>query len=161
MRPRLDLSRLLQSLPLFSDLDAGRLARLSAACNEVRVARHKYLVLVDKHTILAELNQDTSFARRMLAGLAMRVHTLMEDIETVSIHNAQQRVIWYLLNLPRNGNRACFSIRKSIVASKLSVAPSTLTRTLQMLVEARLISVSGPEVVVHDWPALEYRLRHG
>ncbi|MGT2457211.1 Crp/Fnr family transcriptional regulator [Cupriavidus basilensis] len=115
------------------------------------------LILLDKKDIFAAIDRDPSFARRMLAGLSMRLHTLVQDIETVNLHNSQQRVIGYLLNGPREGNLTRFAVNKNLIASKLGLSPATLSRTLQRLSEAALISVAGPEVVIHDIQALQRR----
>jgi hypothetical protein len=35
------------------------------------------------------------FARRMLAGLSMRLHGLIQDVEDYSLHSSTQRVIGF------------------------------------------------------------------
>ncbi|WP_454725696.1 MULTISPECIES: Crp/Fnr family transcriptional regulator [Cupriavidus] len=115
------------------------------------------LILLGKKDIFAAIDRDPSFARRMLAGLSMRLHSLVQDIETVNLQNAQQRVIGYLLNRPREGNLTRFAVNKNLIASKLGLSPATLSRALQRLSEAALISVAGPEVVIHDVQALQHR----
>ena len=53
---------------------------------------------VAKETIYAELQKDYSFGRKMLAGMAMRTHQLMTDVEAYSLHSGTQRVIGYFMH---------------------------------------------------------------
>jgi CRP-like cAMP-binding protein len=49
------------------------------------------------------LETDPLFARRMLAGLSMRLHSLVQDVETYSLRSSAQRVVGYLLqHCPQN-----------------------------------------------------------
>ena len=119
------------------------------------------LIWIDKSDIYAAIDRDPSFARRMLAGLSLRLHMLVQDIETVSLQNAAQRVIAYLLNQPREGDRTSFAFNKVHIASKLGLTPETLSRLLQQLMQAGLISVDKLDVTIHDVQALEQRLYSG
>lgn len=116
------------------------------------------LIWIDKQDIYAAIDRDASFARRMLAGLSVRLHTLVKDIETVNLQNATQRIIAYLLNQPREDGATCFPFNKSVIASKLGLTPETLSRLLHQLTDAGLISVDGKRVFIPDVAALEQRM---
>ena len=40
-----------------------------------------------------ELERDHNLCRKMLAGMAMRLHQLMTDVEIVFLHSGKQRII--------------------------------------------------------------------
>lgn len=117
------------------------------------------LVWVTKPAIDAALDVHPQLARRMLVGLSARLHTLMRDIETVKLQSAHERLIGYLLSLPRKLDRARFPCSKSLVASKLGLAPATLSRVLQQLIRDGLILVEGRDVVIPSATALQRQLQ--
>ncbi len=55
------------------------------------------LLHVSKQAVLDELERDHNLTRKMLAGMAMRLHQLMNDVESYSLHSGKQRIIGYLL----------------------------------------------------------------
>lgn len=116
------------------------------------------LLWVDKYDICTAIGQDSSFAMRMLAGLSVRLHSLVQDIETVNLQNAMQRIIGYLLSQPRIEGQMRFPFNKSIIASKLGLTPETLSRLLAQLSAEGLISVEGKGVQIHDLDALEQQM---
>jgi len=102
------------------------------------------------------LETDPLFARRMLAGLSMRLHSLVQDVETYSLRSSAQRVVGYLLQqCPQDG--ACegsFDISlptsKQVIASRLNLTPETLSRIFHDLSTTGLISVSGKQITIND-----------
>lgn len=125
---------------------------------EAQALEDSLLIWIDKQDIYAAIDHDPSFARRMLAGLSVRLHTLVKDIETVNLQNAMQRVVAYLLSQPREDGQTRFPFNKSIIASKLGLTPETLSRLLHQLADAGLITVEGKRVHIPDVAALEQRL---
>lgn len=117
------------------------------------------LVWVGKPAIDAALDIHPHLARQMLLGLSSRLHTLMRDIETVKLQSANERLISYLLSLPRRLDRARFPCSKSLVASKLGLAPATLSRALRQLIRDGLILVEGRDVVIPNTTALQRQLQ--
>jgi CRP-like cAMP-binding protein len=124
---------------------------------EAQALEDSLLIWIDKQDIFAAIDRDPSFARRMLAGLSVRLHTLVQDIETVNLQNAMQRIVAYLLSQPRINGQTQFPFNKSIIASKLGLSPETLSRLLAQLSGEKLISVDGKHVLLHDLDALEQR----
>ncbi|MEX8518289.1 MAG: Crp/Fnr family transcriptional regulator [Leptothrix sp. (in: b-proteobacteria)] len=55
------------------------------------------LLTVAKAAVLAEIEHDSRFALRMLAGISRRLHGLVHDVEAYALHSGVQRVIGYLL----------------------------------------------------------------
>jgi len=114
------------------------------------------LLQVSQDIIFELLATDTSFARRMLAGLGMRLHSLIQDVESYSQRSSTQRVIGYLLqHCPAEeeadgGVEIVLPTSKQIIASRLSLTPETLSRILHDLTEAKLIDMQGKRITIRD-----------
>lgn len=129
----------------------------------VQAVADTMLLHVAKHAVLGELAHDPQFARRLLSGLARRVHGLVRDVEDYSLRSGQERVIGYLLadaaDITPNGKpvEVHLSPGKSVIASRLNMTPEHFSRILHDLGAAGLIEVNGRAVRIPD---LE-RLRAG
>ena len=55
------------------------------------------LLYIPREIVFQELERDPRFVRRIIAGLSSRLHRLMSDLESDSLHSGTQRVIGYLL----------------------------------------------------------------
>ena len=119
------------------------------------------LLHIGRHAVIDLLEEDTSFSRRMLAGLSMRLHTLVQDVESYSLRSTTQRVIGFLLQHGSDdgqgegrspGGDATFALptSKQVVASRLSLTPETLLRIFHDLSVAGLITVHGKQITIHD-----------
>lgn len=115
------------------------------------------LLHIAKSAVFAEIEHDPKFARRMIAGLSRRLHGLIADLESYSLHSGTQRVIGYLLRSEPpepDAKNPLLSIelptRKSIIASRLNLTPEHFSRILHDLDEAGLIKVEGRSVVILD-----------
>ncbi len=89
------------------------------------------LLSVSKTAVLNEIERDSRFALRMLAGISRRLHGLVHDVQAYALHSGMQRVIGYLLSdLPddvssHNGNGAAEmqrEFRLSLPVSKATIA---------------------------------------
>jgi CRP-like cAMP-binding protein len=112
------------------------------------------LLHVAKHAVFQELGPD-GFARRMIAGLAQRLHGLVRDVEAYTLRSGQERIIGYLLaELPEGAASRSAEIRltpgKSVLASRLNMTPEHFSRILHDLAEQGLIEVSGRSIRVPD-----------
>lgn len=114
------------------------------------------LLHIPKNTIFAELERDPLLCRKMLAGMAMRLHQLMNDVESYSLQSGKQRIIGYLLReLPEAQQDAKnVSIRlttsKGVVASRLNLTQEHFSRILHELSEAGLLIVDGRNIRIPD-----------
>lgn len=113
------------------------------------------LLFVPRDAIFELLETDNSFARNMLAGLAMRLHSLIMDVESYSLRSSAQRVIGYLLqHCPNEHCEGSIEITlptsKQVIASRLNLTPETLSRILHDLTEARLIEMQGKHIKIGD-----------
>lgn len=113
------------------------------------------LLHIARDVIFELLETDISFARHMLAGLAMRMHSLIQDVESYSLRSSAQRVIGYLLqHCPNDDVEGSVDITlptsKQIIASRLNLTPETLSRILHDLAEAKLIKMQGKHISIDN-----------
>lgn len=113
------------------------------------------LLHIARQAVFEMLETDASFARRMLAGLALRLHGLIRDVESYSLRSSTQRVIGFLLQRTDHGEDESRDVEidlptsKQVIASRLNLTPETLSRIFHDLAAAKLISVHGKHVTVH------------
>jgi CRP-like cAMP-binding protein len=118
------------------------------------------LLHVSKQAVFHELEHNPGFAKKMLAGVSRRLHGIISDVESYSLHSGTQRVIGYLLRQDEDQAGATEPCKvtlptsKAIVASRLNLTPEHFSRILHDLSAAGLISVEGRDVVIPDVPRL-------
>jgi CRP/FNR family transcriptional regulator, dissimilatory nitrate respiration regulator len=114
------------------------------------------LLHIAKAVVFEEIEREPVFARKMIAGLSRRMHGLVSDLESYSLHSGTQRVIGYLLLAEPEGETAALPAQlklptsKSIIASRLNLTPEHFSRILHELTEAGLITVNGRTVTIPD-----------
>lgn len=114
------------------------------------------LLHIPRQVVFDGIEHDAGFARKMLAGLSIRLHRLLQDVESFSLRSSAQRVIGYLLQqsqgLESSGNDFHFNLpaNKNIIASTLNITPETFSRVLHNLTEAGLVAVKGKDVHILD-----------
>lgn len=112
------------------------------------------LLHVPRTAIFAELDRSPQLARRMIASLSMRLHHLMRDLESYSLHSGTQRVIGYLLSLTgatEHGEaRIVLPVRKNVIASRLNLTHEHFSRILHTLAAAGLVQVEGQQITIPD-----------
>lgn len=110
------------------------------------------LVHVGQAVVSELIDQDSTFARKLLAGMAIRLHGLIQDVETYSLRSSTQRVIGYLLQVADNDAPCEIALptSKQVIASRLNLTPETLSRIFHDLSDAGLITVQGKRVSLHD-----------
>jgi CRP-like cAMP-binding protein len=110
------------------------------------------LLHVSKQAVFDELERDHNLCRKMLAGMAMRLHQLMNDVESYSLHSGKQRIIGYLLRelteAEENGKNVSvtLSTNKGVIASRLNLTQEHFSRILHELTELGLIVVEGRKI---------------
>jgi CRP-like cAMP-binding protein len=129
------------------------------------------LVVIPRQAIIDLVDSEPLLARRMLAGLSMRLHTMVADVGAMALHSGTERVIGFLLGrlqpgADRHGQgrtsagnavegavqeaRVRLPVGKAVLASRLSLSPETFSRVLRLLTEQGLITVEGRDVILHD-----------
>jgi CRP/FNR family transcriptional regulator, dissimilatory nitrate respiration regulator len=110
------------------------------------------LLHISKAAVYEELQRDHNLCRKMLAGMAMRLHQLMHDVESYSLHSGKERIIGYLLQeLPEAEQNATqvsvtLSTNKGVIASRLNLTQVHFSRILHELTELGLILVEGRKI---------------
>jgi len=105
------------------------------------------LLHILKATIYEELQHDPKLCHKMLAGMAMRLHELMGDVEAYSLHSGTQRIIGYLLREisadDQNSNSVAVKLpaSKGVIASRLNLTQEHFSRILHELSSAGMIAV--------------------
>lgn len=134
-------------------LDKPNIVFAQALCDSL-------LLHVSKAAIFEEIERDYSFSRRMLGGMAMRLHQLMSDVESYSLHSGKQRIIAYLLGeLDESQLEATdvvieLAVNKGVIASRLNLTQEHFSRILHELSDQGLIEVEGKRIRIPSVQAL-------
>lgn len=111
------------------------------------------LLHVRKEALFTEIERDPLLARRMLAGLSARLHVLIKDVESMTLHSAAQRVIGYLARLQGESAgdaEVTLPAQKSLVASQLNLTPEYFSRILHDLAAEGFIRIEGRRIEILD-----------
>lgn len=114
------------------------------------------LLLISKTVIFSELERDPGLCRKMMASLSSRLHHLIADVESYSLHSGKQRIIGYLLREAPEPREGCNSVvvslptSKGTIASRLNLTQEHFSRILHELSDAGLIRVDGRQIHIHD-----------
>jgi CRP/FNR family transcriptional regulator, dissimilatory nitrate respiration regulator len=112
------------------------------------------LLHISKSVILDELEKDPKLGRKMIAGLSIRLHHLITDVESYSLHSGCQRIIGYLLRDNLDSNETSITVTlptsKGIIASRLNLTQEHFSRILHELSENGLIVVKGRKISIPD-----------
>lgn len=116
------------------------------------------VLTIAKNAVFELIEHDPHFARRMLAGLSLRLHGLVRDVESYTLRSSTERVIGYLLQhcesfeakRPAGAQTIDLPTSKQVIASRLNLTPETLSRIFAELSHAGLIEVHGKHVTIHD-----------
>lgn len=116
---------------------------------------------VSKAAIYEELENDHGFVRKMLAGMARRLHQLMNDVESYSLHSGTQRVIGYLMHALLDSQLSAenvvieLPVTKGVIASRLNLTQEHFSRILHELSSLGLIVVEGKRIRIPSVPKLK------
>lgn len=112
------------------------------------------LLHISKTAILDELERDPKLGRKMIASLSIRLHHLITDVESYSLHSGRQRIIGYLLrdNMESEEQSLVVTLptNKGVIASRLNLTQEHFSRILHELSEKGLISVAGRKITIPD-----------
>ena len=101
---------------------------------------------------ILEDSKETCF--RLLGVMGRQLHSKVNDIDNLTLHNATYRLVVYLLEQLPEGAAALSSIHlgatKSIIASRLSIKPETFSRILLRMTKQGLLEVHGNDITLID-----------
>lgn len=119
--------------------------------NAVALAKAQVL-RINAETYTHILHNSPETCIQVMGALSIRLHWLMNELDRLSLHNATYRLISYLLeNIPEEtieSTEVQLSIPKHVVASRISVTPETLSRTLKRLCQDELLEVHDSHIVL-------------
>ena len=120
------------------------------------------LLVFDQATFLDRLRHTPELGFAMLGSLSRRLHALVDQIESLTLQNATDRLIMFLLDHVPGGVQTSPEITlttpKSAIASRLAIQPETFSRILARLRDQALIEVRGHHIVLRDIAALRERV---
>lgn len=121
------------------------------------------LVHVAAQPFLKRLAENRTLALELLAGLSLWQSRLVHEISELKSKSPGQRLATFLLALAAKsdeGGRVRLPLTKAVLASRIGIAPESLSRALNRL-KAVGVETHGREVVITDVDALERLCREG
>lgn len=115
------------------------------------------LLFVPKDAVFAEIERSPAFARRMLAGLAARIESLVHEIDSHARGSARERLIDYLVRASKvSAGEAVVQlpVTKAALASQLGLTAEHLSRLLRDLTDRGLARIEGRRIAIADLRAL-------
>lgn len=109
------------------------------------------LLSIDRRLLRSFLETSPALGRRLMATLYRRQQMLLDHIERLTLQDATQRLMAYLLAQVREETgvqRLELALPKSTLAAHLSIQPETLSRILARLKECDYLSEEGDALVV-------------
>lgn len=124
----------------------GRYAVHAAALEPTR------LIAFDADFFLGLLRSNADLCLALLADMSRRVHSLVTEIDRLTLQTGEQRFIQYLLTQPAQKISGTRMVRlpasKQTIASLLGITPETLSRILSKLRDQGVIQVNAETIVV-------------
>jgi CRP-like cAMP-binding protein len=114
------------------------------------------LIAMDARDFAAMLRESVDTCFLVLGALSQRLRGLVCEIDNLTLHTAASRVARYLLDhLPEDRRALDLDIRKSVLASRLSVKPETFSRVIKHLSQEGIIEVHGSHFTIVARGSLE------
>ncbi|MDD2883687.1 MAG: Crp/Fnr family transcriptional regulator [Dechloromonas sp.] len=122
------------------------------------------LLHVGKAALFTALDHQPRLARKLLAGLAIRLHQRMNDLEAYTLQSGRQRIISYFLRELAAHPSATeppditLATTKGLVASRLNLTQEHFSRILNELANDGLIRVDSRRIQLLDLDTLQSEL---
>ncbi|MFT6407972.1 MAG: CRP-like cAMP-binding protein [Arenicella sp.] len=112
------------------------------------------VICFDNNTFVGFLRDSPDLSLKMLSLLSLRLHKQINEIELLSTQNSTSRVLNYLSTMitddGSNSTAMMLDTSKKNLASRLSIAPETLSRILHKLTIDGIIEIEGRCITVTD-----------
>jgi len=110
---------------------------------------------IPNRAFLDMLRTNRDACMRLLADLSRHLHARVREIENLSIQNARHRLASYIMDHitdARDGDQATarLELPRHVIASRLSIAPETLSRLLRNLADEGILSIEDRVVFIHS-----------
>lgn len=122
----------------------------------VKTTADSMLLHTTREKVLLVAKENFGFAQELMACVGRQFYTLVRDVESYSLQTAKQRLCGYLLRQSQYQGSDCIELvaSKTLVASRLSLTPETLSRLLHDLSSDGLVSVAGRKIKILDFEKL-------
>jgi CRP-like cAMP-binding protein len=122
----------------------------------VKTTTDSMLVHTTREKILEVAKDNFTFAQELMVCVGRQLYTLTRDIESYSLQTAKQRLAGYLLRQSQYqaGDTVELIASKTLIASRLSLTPETLSRLLHDFSSEGLITVMGRRIKILDYERL-------
>lgn len=126
-----------------------------------QVLSDSVLIYIPKNAIFQAIDTNPLFARKVITGLSVRLHQLVQNFEFNSLRSGKQRVADYLLKqiLPADAGQSSVFINlpanKRTIAAHLGITPEHFSRVLHELVDSGLIAMRGKQIEILSLHSLE------
>lgn len=109
------------------------------------------LLHIDRDAMLQAAKVNFGFARELMTCVGRQFYGLVRDIESYS-QTAKQRLAGYLLRQSQREASDDIELvaNKTLIASRLSLTPETLSRLFHDLAQEGMISISGRRIRILD-----------
>lgn len=108
------------------------------------------VVGIQAKNYLRLLKDSNELCIALLGKISQRLHWMVSEMDRLTLHNANYRLISYLLShIPEgdnNNTEFSLSAPKHVIASRLSIKPETLSRTLKSLSDQGLIELKASKI---------------
>jgi len=125
---------------------------------DAQAASDALLLHLPKAVVFEEIERNPKFARRVIAGLSLRVESLVRELGRQALGSGSERFVAYLLRHGR-GQPGPFvvtlPVAKAEIASQLNLTPEHFSRLLHELAQTGLLQVAGRKITVPDAQRLE------
>jgi len=112
------------------------------------------VICFDNNTFVGLLRDSPDLSLKMLSLLSLRLHKQINEIEILSTQNSTSRVLNYISTMISDDGTNCavmmLDTSKKNLASRLSIAPETLSRILHKLTQDGVIEIEGRHITVAD-----------
>lgn len=120
---------------------------------DARAVESSQVFLVQKAGFLQLLKHQPELALRMLAGMALHLRVLIQQIEDLSLKDVEARLAnWLVSRCPDQESREPFKIMlpmtKRVLAAELGTISETFSRTLAKFRNENILEVNGKSITV-------------
>ncbi len=129
-----------------------------------RALEPSQVLLVRRDGVIDMLRSQPDLALRMIASMAVHLHTLVGQIEDLTLKDVETRLAnWLLKQCPSASCIQPFTVQlkgtKRALAAELGTVSETFSRTLAKLREQGFIEVDGPAITLLNPQKLRVMLR--
>jgi CRP-like cAMP-binding protein len=124
-----------------------------AAVVDAEAAGDALVLQLPREAVFCEIDRDPRFARRIIASLAQRAQSLVQELERQALGQGRARLVHYLVHRAGEGPGPRVFIlpaTKAAVAAQLRLTPEHFSRLLHDMVAAGLLEVHGRHITVPD-----------